>query len=189
MHYCLLMLTKTLPTDNDIDEILKPFNSEAFWRLEETNPGIERPKFTWDWWQVGGRYNGKFKLKFEPSMDLNTKYQWGFHARTPRTGRLFRSQLLEALLGKKKLMPYYEEDFFLSMGGRDGYLYVDGAPIADMIDFNPECFCFLDVDGTAYARDTWNGKKWITDESFDDTVKKICADRLDCFATIIDLHD
>lgn len=189
MHYCLLMLTKTLPTDNDIDEILKPFNSEDFWRLEEANPNIERPKFTWDWWQVGGRYNGKFKLKFEPSNDPNTKYRWGYYADPPRTGRLFRSRLLETLLSKKKLMPYNEEDFFLSMGGRDGYLYVDGAPIADMIDFNPECFCFLDVDGTAYARETWNGKKWIGDESFDDTVKKICADRSDCFATIIDLHD
>ena len=186
MHYCLLMLTKSCPSDEMIDEILKPYNSDDCWKAREENPDFEMPKFTWDWWQVGGRYNGKLKLKF----DANSKdgYRWAFLALEPRTGRLFRSYLLEHMMSKERI--FREDDYFCSMGARDGYIYVDGAPIADLIDFDAaSCFCFLDVDGTAYARKTWDGDELIKDPSFDETVTEICKNRTDCFATVIDIHD
>lgn len=191
MHYCLMFLSNEFPTDAVIEKALKPFNSEDFWALHEDDENCERPVFTWDWWQVGGRYNGRLKLKFDLN-DETSEYRWMFMAREPRTKRLFRSYLLEAFMDSKKSPFFFEDDYLPSMGTRDGYLYVDGGKIADLLNFKEECtgcFCFLDTDGNAYARETWNGDKWIKDAAFEDKVKAACENKTDGYVTFIDIHD
>lgn len=59
MHYCVHLLTKELPTENQIAEILQPYNSEKFWEnITDDTPEeeIDYLPFTWDWYQIGGRY-------------------------------------------------------------------------------------------------------------------------------------
>jgi len=191
MHYCLMFLSNEFPTDAVIEKALKPFNSEDFWALHEDDENCEQPVFTWDWWQVGGRYNGKLKLKYDPDDDTS-EYRWMFVAKQPRTKRLFRSYLLEAFM-ETKMAPFFrEDDYIASMGTRDGYLYVDGGKIADMLNFKEECtkcFCYLDTDGNAYACRTWSNHKWVEDTSFKDKVKSACENRTDGYVVFIDIHD
>lgn len=61
MHYCCMVFTKEFPSQAVLEKVLKPFNSEEVYGQPEEN--IVYPAFTWDWWRVGGRYEGKLKLK------------------------------------------------------------------------------------------------------------------------------
>lgn len=64
MHYCLLLITKETPSENRISEILKPYNEENL-ECDETGEIISFPIFTYDWWEIGGRYASKLKLKID----------------------------------------------------------------------------------------------------------------------------
>lgn len=182
MHYCCEIVTKEFPTDLVIAHILSPFE----WGSHKDDE--PRPVFTWDWWQVGGRYSGRLKLKID---EKDEKYRWEYYATVPRAGRLFRSKLLEAInmWSTKAYTLRREEDFFNELGARDGYIRVDGARIGDLIDFEKDCddcCCLVDVDGKAYAR-----AHYEEDSEFDQTVQNIFANgnRDDCYVVIVDLHD
>ena len=193
MHYCCYLYTREFPTDDVIAAALKPFNSEEYYSSEGEE--VECPVFTWDYWLVGGRYGGKLLLDCS-----SEKYEAGFLSRTKRAGRLFRSALLErAAYGimdcsledcQNKIHEAYAMNY---CGAYEGELRVDGAWIPDMTNFDEIsdwCFCAVDADGTAYAREIWNGEKYIDAEDFDTTLKKIAENnRRDCFLTVIDLHD
>jgi len=77
------------------------------------------------------------------------------------------------------------------MGTRDGFLNVDGAKIADIVNFDDvmNSYCFVDADGTGYSRETWNGDEFIENERYDEKMEAICKARGDCFAVVLDLHD
>lgn len=62
MHYCLLLITRKMPSENRISEILKPYDEENL-ECDETGEIISFPIFTYDWWEIGGRYASKLKLK------------------------------------------------------------------------------------------------------------------------------
>lgn len=191
VHYCLMLLTNEFPTNTVIEKALEPYNSETWWRkYEETNDDSNRPLFTWDWWQVGGRYNGVLKLKMDREDETND-YRWMFFAREPRAGRLYRSYLLERMCELEK--PIFGEDQYLrSMGAREGYIYVDGGKIADMLNFADEytsCCYAIDQDGNAYAREYWNGSSWVDDPVFEDKIKAVCENKADGYVVFIDLHD
>lgn len=62
MHYCLLLITREMPSENRISEILKPYDEENL-ECDETDEIISFPIFTYDWWEIGGRYASKLKLK------------------------------------------------------------------------------------------------------------------------------
>lgn len=64
MHYCLLLITREMPSENKISEILKPYNEENL-ECDETGEIITFPIFTYDWWEIGGRYANKLKLKID----------------------------------------------------------------------------------------------------------------------------
>ena len=191
MHYCLMVLTNDFPSDAVIEKALKPYNGEMWYKkYEKTKDDSSHPLFTWDWWEIGGRYNGKLKLKYDHN-DTESEYRWMFMASEPRPGRLFRSCLLEELYEKKRPV-FFEDEYYNSMGARDGYIYVDGGKIADMLNFREEysrCYCAIDSDGTAYAREHWDGKNWIDDPMFDDKIKAVCENRTDGYVVFIDLHD
>ena len=109
----------------------------------------------------------------------------------PRVGRLYRSYLLETVQ-KPNRPVFIEDDYLGSMGARDGYIYVDGGKIADMLNFSDEyskCFCAIDSDGKAYAREYWDGNSWIDDPEFEDKIKVICENKTDGYVVFIDIHD
>lgn len=184
MHYCCEIVTKEFPTDQVITNILLPFDWESRNAYDEEN----QPVFTYDWWQIGGRYSGKLKLRVDKE---DKKYDWEYYATVPRAGRLFRSKALETIdsWSVKSFAIHTEEDLFNELGARDGYIRVDGAPIKDLIDFEKdcaECWCLVDVDGKAYAR-----VHYEEDPEFEQTVQNIFANgnRDDCYVVIVDLHD
>lgn len=64
MHCCLLLITREMPSENRISEILKPYDEENL-ECDETGEIISFPIFTYDWWEIGGRYASKLKLKID----------------------------------------------------------------------------------------------------------------------------
>lgn len=190
MHYACYVITQQFPSDDAIGEMLEPF-----YEGRERDGETDIPPFEWDWWTVGGRYSGKLKLKFDANDD-ESKYRWGFYDKEPRAGRLFRSDTLESIkkqfLRNEPSWRFTEEEYYNSMGRRDGFLYVDGALIADLTNINEQaekCYCIIDADGCGYARDSWNGKNFVKNEQFDELCRKIMSERKDCYITVVDIHD
>lgn len=186
MHYCCLIVTKEYPTDDVLNKVLQPFNDDVVYENEDK----ERPPFTWDWWQIGGRYNGRIKLNVTDNED---KYNWGFYAPSPRSKRLFRSHLLDEMrkfAGKANYPFFTEEDYFMSMGFKDGFIYVDGASADDITNLESlECYCFVDDNGAAYARESWDGGAWVKHEDFDEKLEEIKKNAKGKYVCIVDLHD
>lgn len=182
MHYCCLLITKEFPTDDIIEKALKPFDEEE----NEWDIG-NYPPFSWDWHQVGGRYNGSFKLRIDEN---DEKYSWGFYSNPRRNGRLFRSYLLTQMEKfSKGSFLYSEEDFFRSMGAREKFLFVDAGYIPDLLNFDDvECFCCLDKNGKAYSRSRWTGEKFEENKEFESQLKEIKNNSKECYACIVDLH-
>ena len=81
MHYCALLITKEFPTEDKIDEIMRPYYYDNIEYDEKGNLTSPYPVFTWDWYQIGGRYNGKLKLKIDENDET---YNWGFYDRVGR---------------------------------------------------------------------------------------------------------
>ena len=193
MHYCIHLFTKALPTKNEIQSILSPYNSEDLYTDEEGNEKEikEYPPFTWDWWQIGGRYQGRLKLKVD---ETDTSYNWRFYAKEPREGRLFHSLLLSRIREHFPSWEANEEDYFGYLGylEENPYIRVDGAKIADLLNATAEelgCYGFVDIDGTAYSRSRWNGEHFEENAYFDDQYRKKLHERSDSFLTVIDIHD
>lgn len=193
MHYCVHLLTKELPSENKIAEILKPYNSELIYDSDEDEEKvIDYPVFTWDWYQIGGRYKAKLKLKVDKEDSENRKYyNWNYYGEQGRNGRLFWSSLLSIL--KENIKPewiFREEDWFMNMGFGDGYILVDGAKQGDILNIdNLECYVCILPDGSAIARYSWNGKEFIKDENFDEKYSQAITDNMDGFITVLDIHD
>ena len=193
MHYCVHLLTKELPSENKIAAIMKPYNSELVYGSdEEEDKQIDYPVFTWDYYRIGGRYKAELKLKVDEEGSANSEYyNWGYYDRQDRNGRLFWSSLLSTL--KENITPewmYHEEDWFMNMGFGDGYILVDGAKQSDVLNINKlGCYVCILPDGSAIARDSWNGKDIIEDEKFNEKYKQAITDNMDGFITVLDIHD
>ena len=193
MHYCGLLFTKELPSEEKIAEIMHPYYEGNAEYDEETEKRLNPyPVFEWDWYQIGGRYNGSLKLSVERDKEY---YNFGYYSREDRNKRLLYSSLLSDMkefveMGNAPSWEYREEDYFNSMGYRDGYLYVDGARVDDIINFEEQnCYICIDVDGNAIARETWNGKQFITDDQFDEKLAEIKRNSKGMFLTVLDIHE
>lgn len=194
MHYCVHLLTKQLPTEKEIEKIMEPYNWDSI-DNEDTDDGekkIEYPVFTWDWYQIGGRYSACLKPKVDEDDSENREYyNWGYFERNPRNERLFHSALLRELKRNAKVpFAYREESYFLNMGYRDGYILVDGARQKDILNLDElGCFGCVLPDGSAIARESWTGNGFVEDDKFDEKYKKAVADNMDRFLTVLDIHD
>lgn len=192
MHYCALLITKEFPSTAEIDEIMEPYCYKNIKDDEECGGLSTLPIFTWDWYQIGGRYNGKLKLKIDEN---DATYNWGYYDRDGRNGRLFYSCLLSRMEkfvkdGNIPSYMYSEEDYFASMGSRDGYLYVDGARINDLLNFEEQsCYLCIDANGNVIARESWDGKAFVKDEHFDEKLEEIKKNSQGMFVTVLDIHD
>lgn len=178
MHYCVHLFTKSLPTEKEIEEIMRPYNDDNF---------EAHPVFTWDYFRIGGRYSGAIKLKV---CKEDGEYKWKFYAREPREGRLFYSAILNNI---RKYFPHYErdeEDYLSYMGFHDGFIYVDGARIKDIINFDDlSCYICIDAEKNVIARSSWDGEHWVEDSDFDEKYKAIKERSKDYFITVLDIHD
>lgn len=193
MHYCVHLLTKELPSENKIAEIMKPYNSELIYGSDEDEEKIiNYPIFTWDGYQIGGRYKAELKLKVDKEDSENRKYyKWNYYGEQERNGRLFWSSLLSIL--KENIKPkwtFREEDWFMNMGFGDGYILVDGAKQGDILNIdNLECYACILPDGSAIARYSWNGKEFIKDGNFGEKYSQAITDNMDGHITVLDIHD
>jgi hypothetical protein len=188
MHYCCLVITKEFPTDEVLEKVLRPFNSEDFY--EEPEDQRVRPAFTWDWYAVGGRYGGRIKLK----VDLDDeKYKWRYIIQEPRNGRLFRSGLLDTLgrFRRSKWDAAYHENCDVDyMGFADGFIYVDAALADDIQNISEiSCYCFIDKNGNAFAREYYNEEEWVTNQEFDTQLSNAKANCSGCYICVVDIHD
>lgn len=191
MHYCIHLLTETLPSKEDIEEIMRPFNDDEAAKYDDEGELIEpiTAPFMWDYWVVGGRYAGRLKLKVD--YEAEDEYRWKFYEHDkPRTGRLFHSTLLEEI---RKNFPIYkksEEDWFSYLG--DGtFIRVDGAKIAHLLNDLADlgCYGFVDADGTGYSRERWTGHEWLENPDFDSRYQEALKNNADGFITVLDIHD
>ena len=184
MHYCCLVFTDEFPSDQVITEKLAPFNDEVYY---SANDGRPRPMILYDWWQVGGRYSGQIKLTINEDDDF---YQWSYILSKPRAGRIFRSKLLEDFSKKEVSFRFYEDELYLSMGYRDGYILVDGAKIRDIGNVDGiGCYCFVDEKNEAHAREYFYGNEFNNVPTFDVELKKAFERNKDGYLCVVDIHD
>ena len=190
MHYKAFLITKEFPTDDIIEEIMQPFNGEDYFERKEKNliTNEPYPVFTWDCYEVGGRYNSFFELDMKKTED---KYEWKYVK--DRVNTVFRSYLfdrLNYLCDEKKKWLISEYQFYPCLGCGEDVLRVDGGLIADMKDFDiTRCYIIIDADGNAYARSRWNGDEWVEDENFDDKTRDILEVSKDHYIVTVDIHD
>jgi len=188
MHYCTLLFTKGFPSRDDISNIMSKYNYDNLDYDDDGNLVGEHPLFTWDWYRIGGRYNGSIKLKINPE---DKTYNWGFYYDGGRNCKLFHSNLLYKMKDStKNSFLFSEEDYYGSMGYNDGYIYVDGAKVEDVLNMNEQdCFICIDEKGTAIARESWNGDTFVKDEEFDKKFEQIKNNSKNLYLTVLDIHD
>lgn len=191
MHYCCLVFTKEFPTDEVLDKVLAPYNDERVY--EQPEESRVYPAFTWDWFEVGGRYEGRLQLIVDSQDKKYAKYRLAFCERNPRVGQLFKSMVLESAYkwAKSDMWSFFrEEDCFGPLGSRDGYIRVDGAACEDIKNLEEvSCFCAVSCDGNAIAKESYNGHGFDEDAEFDDKLKKMKEAYKDGFVCIVDIHD
>lgn len=195
MHYCCIVFTEEFPTNEVIDRLLAPYNeSDFFDDYEEADKQNKiYPAFLWDYWDLGGRYAGSLKLS---TIGNEEEYRWRLYDKDGRNNRLFRSWMLDKIKHYIKsdylsFTLFFEDDFYTSMGYRDGFLYVDACKVKDLINVDEasHCYACVNYDGEAFVRSWWNGEKYIDNKDFDKQVKNLFKENMDKYVTVIDLHE
>ena len=185
MHYCILVITKDFPTNEVIEQKLAPYYEYA-----TDDEAAENPPIRYDRWGIGGRYCGMVKLRVDRNVE--NVYEWAFYAKTPRAGRLYRSMMFEELNNKKPVPWFNEECYQPYLGYHDGYLWVDGAKISDVINFEElvtdHGYAFIGKDDEIFCRNYYNGKEWIDNLDYENQVREATKNVQDCYVTIIDAH-
>lgn len=176
MHYKTIVFTKTIVDEEELETILKPFDE-----LEEHD--VE-PPFTFDWWQIGGRYCGGVLAEVSTIDEQNN----GIYIKNIN-GVEILSMLFDRMENKGCLG--CETNWY-------GYLLenralkCDGAYVNKIKNKNAfDCFAFIGLDGTSRARKSWDGSEYIDDKEFDywldKEIKK--AKEQNAFMTVIDIHN
>lgn len=164
MHFCIAMITKDFPNIQVIDDQL-----------------IDKD-ISYDWFQYGGRYAGKVKLKVDKD---NDEYEWEYYAKEHRNGRLFLCMLMDQYKG------FNEEDTFPYLGFRDGYLRVDACRVKDCLNLEEaatESYSFVYPDGII-RRDEWEGDCLIKNNDYEKDVIDALKNINEGYICIVDVHD
>lgn len=189
MHYRIHLFTKELPTEDQIQDIMAPYYDEAVYYDEngEDKKDIVYPAIMLDYWAIGGRYCGQLKLKIDPD---DEEYGWKYYSDIPREGRLFHSTLLYKIRKEFKHPWDQKEEKWIGYMGNYSYIYVDGARIRDILNIDELlCYGFVDIDGQAYASESWNGSTFVKHPDFENLYKQKLNEYKDCFLTVLDIHD
>lgn len=205
MHYCLVLVTKDLPTDEHIGKVLEKFDNKKLY--EEVSDGVTlfdtltteekklRYPFSYDYWQVGGRYGGYIKYKLQE--DDYKFYNHNINMKKVRS-KLY-DKLQENYKDRIAMVFGYEVDecdFVNYLGLHDKFLYCDGAKISQIQNIEEikndfGCYIYDAVNDIAYAREYWVGGEegWQKNEDYQRQMREIIENNADGFLTIIDLHD
>lgn len=72
MHYCIHLLTKQLPTEKEIEKIMEPYSWDSIddEDTDDDKKKIEYPVFTWDWYQIGGKYSARLLVDGARQKDI-----------------------------------------------------------------------------------------------------------------------
>lgn len=129
-------------------------------------------------------------------MDIkDEKYKWDFYLKEPRCKSMFRSYTLDEMLkkfDKRSLFLFSEDHYLRQMGTRDGFLYVDGGLISDMINMKEQadhCFGVITDTGTAIAREVYDGTGWADIPDFDEHARQLIESYKEYWIAVVDLHD
>lgn len=184
MHYKLLVFTRELPTNEEIEDLMMPYNEEIFWNNFDDEGhflGVgkqpERPVFTWDWYQIGGRYSGQITAEVSTIDDLGIQIR-----------NINRKEVISRLFERYE----FEHDCYGYIRVGERCIKCDGAYVPKIKNDNAfGCYAFIGMDGKARARETWNGNDFIPDREFEywlDISRKVALDE-NAFVTVIDFHD
>lgn len=67
MHYCVLVIH---PDSVSVDDVLAPYDANlAVCKSEEDEDCWYNPKGKWDWYKIGGRWEGSLKLRNGENVD------------------------------------------------------------------------------------------------------------------------
>lgn len=193
MHYSVLVLTEKLPTKEELDKILSPYNDEELDKIDSLltqQERIEKFPFNWDYYQIGGRYGGNIKYKIK-----DDDYKFYNH-------NLNHIKFISALFDKlrdnyKDRMSFFEGkleecDFIQYLGIHDNIIYCDGTYIKNIenIEKLKDFGCYIiDKNKNVFFREAWNGSEFIKNKNYSNELSKILEEQSDCFLTIIDIHD
>lgn len=190
MHYPIYIFTKEFPSDQVIENVLKPYKDDADLSLYDSP--LVRPDIHWDWFDIGGRYGGLLKIK----CDLDDEYyQWMMMGGEKKAGRLFRSRFLETYSGpfRDHLFSSDEVYAFLYCGYRDRYIYADGAKISDLVnytDLTHKGYAFIDpAYNEARSREYYINGEFVENEQYDDQLAAAMERNKDGYLTVVDIHD
>ena len=76
------------------------------------------------------------------------------------------------------------------MGYYDGYIIIDGARQKDILNLDElRCFGCILPDGSVIARELWTGSELVEDNKFEEKYKKVVADNMDGFLTVLNIHN
>ena len=185
MHYPVYIFTKEFPTDEIIEKALAPYKDRA---------AYGNPDISWDYYRIGGRYGGFLKIECKKDDDY---YKWMCFTLENKAGRLFRSGFLEYCNKEfEKSIPGYDEVYmFLYCGYRDGYIYADGARIADLINQEEvlgKGYSFIDTsNGEASSREyiCAHHGTYVKNQEYSAELKAAMERNKDGYLTVMDLHD
>lgn len=173
MHYCILLFTKSLPSDADIVTTMLPYSDE--------NDLEGKKMFNWDSYTIGGRYAGLIRAEIS-SISHDKRLGKLISCFRPVNMTEVRSRLFDLMSELKdtyKALMYYEHDLYPYILEEDNTIKVDGAYI-DKIHNN-----ILD-----------HGYGYITDKGecgymASSAVKEVYRDYAERggFITVLDLHD
>jgi hypothetical protein len=166
MHYKGYLITDKLPTKDVIKEKLQKYH------IDYT---IKKP-FEYDYYEIGGRFGGKIKIKFNPE-ENEDDYYLSRH----RNNKYFISNMLN-------ILRYHDElELLMYMGLRDNILYVDGGYYEDIIDFKLDDCCVVITENKIILSEFWDGNHWINNEKqFNKEIAKLSLNSK--FITVIDFH-
>lgn len=183
MHYCCLVFTKSIPTLGKLNNLMRPFNCECVY-FDEEGKELDKPNykcFSWDWFEIGGRYNSLIKMK----LDETYKYYGD------RVGKKYISKVVSDYITYSRKEFKDEQDLYSALGYRDGYLRVDGCSINQILNKDDvNGYCLLSEDGDCSSREFYDGKNFIdTEEEYEKKRAEMFDKYKDGFLTIVDIHD
>ena len=175
MHYCVIVITdERNPSTDAVAALMEPHRED------------ENCNGHWDWYQIGGRWTGKFDgfvPADDPSYYETCKICGGTGMRNDQADREHRLMHPEYTCngcnGTGKSLkwptqyPSHPEDF-----RRVANIWHISTP-----------YSFVTPDGEWHEKESWNGDTFIANEPYDDEWDAAKTQYADMFCAVVDIHN
>ena len=192
MHYKVMVLTQTKPTENELRERMSPYK----WKSGEDN---HIKPFSFDSYTVGGRYSGSLHYlipsEFKHCVGEDTYFYVEDILNTITVG------ILDHIKKSNDSIPRIWNEHFIDvdylwlylLDEGNQFVRCDGAYIRNLDDFHldPNYFwAMVKLDGSATAKERFNDEDWEHDPTFyDEAVQELAeAAKNNAYITILDIH-